>query len=139
MIPPNPIKKSSASIKQSKYLTTTKHDEYWPFYHCDFKFGKVILTINTAHPFFTKVWQPLSELASTTEAATEMSDDGLEITTDVSAICREALVGIQAMLLSLGRTQGQMIGGSTGSEQARIFNALRTQWSENLSVQLQSK
>ena len=126
-------------IKQSKYLTTTKHDEYWPFYHCDFKFGKVILTINTAHPFFTKVWQPLSELASTTEAATEMSDDGLEITTDVSAICREALVGIQAMLLSLGRTQGQMIGGSTGSEQARIFNALRTQWSENLSVQLQSK
>jgi hypothetical protein len=126
-------------IKQSQYLTTTKHDDYWPFYHCDFRFGKVILTVNTAHPFFTKVWQPLSELASTTEAATEMSDDGLEITADVSAICREALVGIQTMLLSLGRTQSQMIGGSPGSEQARIFDTLRKQWSENLSVQLQSK
>lgn len=126
-------------IKQSKYFTRTTHDEYWPFYHCDFKFGKVILTVNTAHPFFTKVWQPLSELASTTEAATEMSDDALEITADVSAIFREALVGIQAMLLSLGRTQSQMIGGASNSEHARVFETLRRQWSENLSVQLQSK
>jgi hypothetical protein len=126
-------------IKQSKYFTRTTHDEYWPFYHCDFKFGKVILTINTAHPFFSKVWQPLSELACTTEAATEMSDDGLGVTADVSAICRESLVGIQAMLLSLGRTQSQMIGGASNSEQSRVFETLRRQWSENLSVQLQSK
>ena len=40
-------------IKSSRYITAFKHDDYWPFYRVDFKLGKVILTINTAHPFFT--------------------------------------------------------------------------------------
>ena len=47
-------------IKASRYITVFKHDEYWPFYHVDFKLGKVILTINTAHPFFGKLYEPLS-------------------------------------------------------------------------------
>jgi hypothetical protein len=39
-------------VKGSKYIITFKYDEYWPFYHVDHRFGRVIMTINTAHPFF---------------------------------------------------------------------------------------
>ena len=34
-------------VKNSKHIMHYKHDQYWPFYHVDQKFGKIILTINT--------------------------------------------------------------------------------------------
>ena len=46
-------------VKSSRYLITYRHDEYWPFYHVESKFGRIILTINTAHPFFTKLYEPI--------------------------------------------------------------------------------
>ena len=38
-------------VRNSKHIMHYKHDVYWPFYHVDQRFGKIILTINTAHPF----------------------------------------------------------------------------------------
>ena len=38
-------------VKASKYLITFKYDEYWPFYHVENRFGRVIMTINTATRF----------------------------------------------------------------------------------------
>src|SRR5215831_16316068 len=49
--------------------THFKHDEYWPFYHVDFPYGKVVLTINTAHPFFSKVYEPLSRIVKSSLGA----------------------------------------------------------------------
>lgn len=126
-------------VKSSRYLTKTTHDEYWPFYHCDFKYGKVILTVNTAHPFFTQVWQPLSSLANATQAAHEPDDDNTEVSADVGATCREALDGIQALLLSLARSQSQLSSQAAGSETQKLFDTLRKSWSENLGTQLQMK
>jgi hypothetical protein len=126
-------------VKSSRYLTAFRHDEYWPFYHCDFKYGKVILTVNTAHPFFQKIWQPLSELATVAEAAHEVGDDSAEVSTDVGGACREVLLGIQALFLSLARTQSQMAGHDGESDHRQVFEKLRKEWSENLRTQLIAK
>ena len=40
-------------VKSSKYLMAFRHDDYWPFYHVEHRFGRIILTLNTAHAFFT--------------------------------------------------------------------------------------
>ena len=53
-------------VKESKYLTEFKPEEYAPFYDTEYKFGKLILRVNTAHPFYQKVWQPLGDLAKNT-------------------------------------------------------------------------
>ena len=50
-------------IKDARYITDFKADEFWPFYRVDYEYGKVILTINTSHQFYTKLYLPLSELA----------------------------------------------------------------------------
>jgi hypothetical protein len=126
-------------VKTSRYLTNFKHDEYWPFYHCDYKFGKVILTLNTAHPFFQRIWQPLSELSNAADAAQEGGDDSVEISAGVGATCRETLVGIQSLLLSLARTQSQLSADDADGERRQLFEKLRREWSENLTTQLNAK
>ncbi len=126
-------------VKSSRYLTRFTHDDYWPFYHCDFKYGKVILTVNTAHPFFTRIWQPISELANATEAAQEIGEDNVEVSADVGGTCREVLVGLQSLLFSLARTQSQMGSTDDGHHHQKVFETLRKQWSDNLATQLQTK
>ena len=94
-------------INGSNYVTVFRHDEYWPFYHCDFKYGKVILTINTAHPFFKKVWEPISNLAKTPESAIEGDAEECDPAgAGMGATCAEVLISLQLMLHSLARTQG---------------------------------
>lgn len=126
-------------LKASRYVTVFKHDEYWPFYHCDFKYGKVILTINTAHPFFAKLWEPLSELSKTVVVAEETGEESLEVTTDVGKMCSEVLIGLQMLLLSLARTQSQLASRDQGSEFQQLFDTLRREWSGNLATQLVAK
>ncbi len=126
-------------VKTSRYVTVYNHDQYWPFYHCDFKYGKVILKVNTAHPFFLKVWQPLSELATSTEVARESGDESVELSADVAGTCKEVLVGIQTLLFSLARTQSQMCSHDGGNEHRQVFDKLRREWSENLATQLNAK
>lgn len=126
-------------IKTSKYVTVFRHDEYWPFYHCDFKFGKVILTINTAHPFFKKIWEPLSELARRNDLAVDGEDEGEGGVADdgVGHTCAEVLVSLQLVLHSLARTQASM---GTGNDEAKqLFEKLRREWSGNLETQLKAK
>ena len=60
-------------VRNSRYLITFRHDDYWPFYHVEHRFGRIILTINTAHPFFTELYDPIQkiELNHITDDATE--------------------------------------------------------------------
>lgn len=119
-------------VKTSTYLTQFKHDEYWPFYHADYQYGKIILTINTAHPFYTRLYQPLVKLV----AAAHIDGEETEETVDCEA--SEVVVSLQLLLLSLARTQGQMTAGNDGEERRELFDTLRRQWSDNLRVQLQA-
>ena len=121
-------------IKDSTYVTAFKHDEYWPFYHIDFQFGKIILTINTAHPFYTKLYDPIAQLSPSDK---NDDHDGAEEGEDGNdSIPSEILVALQMLLFSLGRAQSQMDLDSENSERAKLFKDLRNEWSENLKTQL---
>ena len=53
-------------IRFSTYLTTFKHDPDAPFYRVDFDadVAKVVLTLNSAHPFYEQVYMPLMRLVT---------------------------------------------------------------------------
>jgi hypothetical protein len=121
-------------IQRSRYITSFKHDEYWPFYHVDYKLGKVILTINTAHPFFTQLYEPLSRLTITQEPEDSESDGSTArgASTDSS----DLLIRLQMLLLSLARTQSQMLLAENSAEYAVLFENVRKEWSNNLKTQL---
>jgi hypothetical protein len=127
-------------IKESRFIIVLKHDEYWPFYHCDFRYGKVILTLNTAHPFFQTVWQPLSQLGRTTAAAQESEADGsVEVPSDIGQTCSSILVGLQSVLLSLARTQTRLGHQDSEGEYNKMFDTMNREWSENLATVLLAK
>jgi hypothetical protein len=127
-------------IRDSRFLTVLKHDEFWPFYHCDFRYGKVILTLNTAHPFFQTVWQPLSQLARTAAAAQESNEDELvEVPSDVAQTSSAVLVGLQSVLLTLARTQSRLGSHDMDSEYKTMFDTMNREWSENLATVLLAK
>lgn len=121
-------------IVRSKFITTFKHDEYWPFYHVDFQFGKVILTINTAHPFFSKLYDPIAQLAlaSGEEEGEQAEEDGRSGQEGVS----EILVALQMLLFSLGRAQSVMSLEGENAERTKLFEDLRREWSQALKTQL---
>jgi len=124
-------------IKSSRYITAFKHDEYWPFYHVDFRLGKVILTINTAHPFFSKLYEPLGRLSVLADTNGEEMDEKstvLGATTDGG----ELLVALQMLLFSLGRAQSQMLTTDDSPEHRALLDALTREWSANLKTQLQT-
>lgn len=124
-------------VKNSRYITTFRHDPYWPFYHVDFQLGKVILTINTAHPFFTKLYEPLSRLSQSPEVEDEqLGENGSGLTAKgASTEGSELLIALQMVLLSLARVQSQM-STSGDSERLQLFETLRTEWSSTLKTQL---
>jgi hypothetical protein len=118
-------------IKNSRYVIAFRHDEYWPFYDVKHTFGRVILTINTAHPFYAKLYEPLRKLEAPEES--EGGDD-----TETNATPAEAKDGpamaLDLLLLSLARTQSRL---SQASEEAQaILENLRREWSETYRVQL---
>lgn len=120
-------------VESSKYLLDFKHEEYAPFYDTEYKFGKLILRVNTAHPFYQKVWQPLAELAK--KAIPVADGEESELTGDVAETTRKALLGLQLLLLSLARAQTQMASGNPSDEQAQLFRNLRKAWSDVLETQ----
>ncbi len=120
-------------IKKSRYLTMFKHDPYWPFYHVDFQLGKVILTVNTAHPFFTQLYEPLSRVA----VQEDESDGDGGTPRGASAEGSDLLTGLQMLLLSLARTQSQMLSSEGSAEYRQLFENLRKEWSDSLKTQLQ--
>jgi hypothetical protein len=112
-------------VKGSRYIIRFHHDKFWPFYDVDHKFGRVILTINTAHPFYTKLYEPLMTHRSVEEDedAPEVQDQENQLTTVLDLV-----------LLSLARTQSLM--GQSNEDAAAIFEDFRQAWSHALKVQL---
>jgi hypothetical protein len=123
-------------IKSSRYITTFKHDEYWPFYNVDFNLGKVILTINTAHPFFIKLYEPLARLSASggSEEDEELGDQSTP--QGATADGGQLLVALQMLLFSLGRAQSRMLTSEEAKEQRSIFGTLQREWSDTLKTQL---
>ncbi len=122
-------------VKESKYLTDFQPQDYAPFYDTEYKFGKLILRVNTAHPFYQKVWQPLGALAKKTVQTGE-AESGEETGEGVADTTRKALTGLQLLLLSLARAQTQMLTGDAHRDQTQLFRNLRKSWSDVLETQL---
>ncbi len=121
-------------MNSTKYLTDFKHMEYAPFYDTEYQFGKLILRVNTAHPFYHRVWQPLADLAKKAIPSIE-SDEVEGIGSDVAESARKALLGLELMLLSLARAQAQMATGNPSEQQSQLFRNLRKAWSDVLETQ----
>jgi len=121
-------------IQRKKYLTEFRAEEYAPFYASEYRFGKLILRINTAHPFYQKVWQPLAELAKGSMPDSDI--EGGDAIGEVMDAARRALSGLQMLLLSLARAQAQMLTADEHGDQNQLFRNLRKSWSDVLETQL---
>lgn len=108
-------------VKASKYILVFHHDEYWPFYEVKHRYGRVILTINTAHPFFTELYEPVRKMALPQGA----NEDGEGAVTEGQT---GPLLALDLLLLSLARTQSRL--ASTGDETRKLLDGLRREWSD---------
>ena len=131
-------------ITKSKYIIAFKHDEYWPFYDVQHRFGRVILTINTSHPFYAVLYDPVRKLSIVPEAPD--ADESVDVRgdqPDVPTVAHDVVrpeqtdgpsVALDLLLLSLARTQARL---ADASEDARkLLDNLRREWSEAYRVQL---
>ncbi len=121
-------------VRTAKFLTDIRHQEYAPFYDTEYRFGKLLLRVNSAHPFYQKVWQPLADLAATTSPTVGGDDTGAGPASGDAG--RRALLGTQMMLLALARAQVQMTNNDPQGEQTQLFRNLRKAWSDVLETQL---
>jgi hypothetical protein len=115
-------------INDSKYVIAFKHDQYWPFYDVTHKFGRIILTINTAHAFFTNLYEPVSKLGTT--APSEEEDELPQAVTDPHS----PIVALDLLLLSLARTQSRL--SQTNEDAHKLIETMRREWSESYRVQM---
>lgn len=120
-------------VKTSRYVTTFKHDEDAPFYRADFQLGRVILTINSAHPFFKAIYEPLGKLSKLPAGS-----DGEELEID-SELAADMLPSLELLLLSLARTQSTILANDGNGELRQVFDRVRRQWSLDLATQLGMK
>jgi hypothetical protein len=117
-------------VKRSKYIIDFKHDEYWPFYDVRHRFGRIILTINTAHPFFNELYDPVRKMSSA-QRASDTDENVSEVAPDGDT---GPIVALDLLLLSLARTQSRI---SAPSEQTReLLDTLRREWSDAYRIQL---
>jgi hypothetical protein len=117
-------------VKASKYLIDFRHDEYWPFYHVEHKFGRIIVTLNTAHPFYAQLYEPLRQ-AATKPAA----DDGESSPQEPQVEDRNSpIAALELLLLSMARAQSVL--SARNEEAQRVFEGLRREWSETYRIQL---
>ncbi len=123
-------------ISGSKYVTSFKHDADAAFYRVDYRLGKVILTINTAHPFFNLLYKPLAEVAKRTSEFTAGDGDDVTIDPELVKSCGDVLLSLELLLLSLARTQSAITINDPDGERQRMFDQFRRQWSLNLETLL---
>jgi len=116
-------------IKNSKYIIDFKHDEYWPFYDVKHRFGRIILTINTAHPFFGELYDPVRKMGSLQTVA-----DGEEAVAPSADAKPGPILALDLLLLSLARTQSRLSGSD--DDIRKMLESLRREWSETYRVQL---
>lgn len=118
-------------VKKSKYVIALRHDQYWPFYDVQNKFGRVILTINTAHPFYTDLYEPISKMGTSEQPEGGTTSDPLAPVAETSS--RPSLA-MDLLLLSLARTQSRL--AHVSEEAGKVLENLRREWSETYRVQL---
>jgi hypothetical protein len=124
-------------VMKSKYITDFKYDEDAPFYRVEYKLRKIILRINTAHPFFEALYKPLAQIAKRS-ADVRIAGEEDDVTLDAELVksCADAVVTLELMLLSLARTQSEMTWNDPEGTTQRMLDKLRRQWSLNLITQL---
>ncbi len=115
-------------VRASPYIIVFRHDEYWPFYDVQQRFGRTILTLNTAHPFFAQLYEPISKMGQATDTE--------DASARPAAPAEEGgpIVALDLLLLSLARTQGRL--ASTGDEARKLLDLFRREWSDSYRVQL---
>jgi hypothetical protein len=124
-------------VSRSKYITDFKYDEDAPFYRVEHKLRKIILKINTAHPFFDALYKPLAQIAKRSADMRVAGDqDEVALDTELGRTCADALVALELVLLSLARTQSEMTLNDPEGNTQRMLDKLRRQWSLNLMNQL---
>lgn len=116
-------------VKSSTYLIGFKHDDYWPFYHIEHKFGRVILTINTAHAFFDKLYKPLKDLSIKPQV-----EEGEPLSNAQEEIDAGPINALELLLLSLARAQSAL--ALRDEDTKRVFDQLRREWSDTYRIQL---
>jgi Histidine kinase-, DNA gyrase B-, and HSP90-like ATPase len=117
-------------VKASKYLIDFRHDEYWPFYHVEHKFGRIIVTLNTAHPFYAQLYEPLRQAATKPPA-----DEGETSSQEPQVEDRNSpIVALELLLLSMARAQSVL--SARNEEAQKVFEGLRREWSETYRIQL---
>jgi hypothetical protein len=121
-------------VRNSKYILVTHHDEYWPFYDVKHRFGRVILTINTAHPFFSQLYEPVRNRWASAPA--DGNDDASSVDAAATPELQQQgpIIALELLLLSLARTQGRL--ANTSEEARKILDELRREWSETYRIQL---
>ncbi len=115
-------------VKSSKYLMAFRHDDYWPFYHVEHRFGRIILTLNTAHAFFTQLYDPVRKVSLNIQAG----QDGMEIPNQ--EVHEGPVVALELLLLSLARAQS--ILSANNEEAKKLLENFRREWSETYRIQL---
>jgi Histidine kinase-, DNA gyrase B-, and HSP90-like ATPase len=115
-------------VLTSKFLISYRDDPYWPFYHIEHKFGRVILTINRAHPFFTHLYKPLLDL-EVKEAV-----EGESPSEQTVPSSKGPVLALELLLLSMARSQSVL--SRDNPDAAKTFDAFRRSWSEVYRVQL---
>jgi len=85
----------------------------------------VILTINTAHPFYAKLYEPLM---------THKQENGADESVEVHVQENKLTTVLDLVLLSLARTQSVM--SQSNEDAGAIFDNFRQTWSNTLKVQL---
>lgn len=116
-------------VKASRYLIQYVHDDYWPFYRAQHRYGRVILSINTAHPFFSELYDPIRKLDGIDGSESDENTGAKHVREQTGP-----LVALELLLLSLARTQSAL---SLENEDAhRTLETLQRDWSETLRIQL---
>lgn len=120
-------------VKGSKYIIDFRHDEYWPFYTVKHRFGRIILTINTAHPFFVHLYDPVSKMALA-QRVDEGEAEGLAVMPELEQ--QGPIVALDLLLLSLARTQSRLAQADDDSR--HLLETLQREWSEAYRIQLRA-
>jgi hypothetical protein len=124
-------------IQKSKYVTDFRHHDDAPFYRVDHKLRKIILRINTAHPFFDALYKPLAQIAKrSADLRIVGEEEDVALDAELVKACADALITLELMLLSLARTQSEMTLNDPDGANQRMLDRFRRQWSLNLLNQL---
>jgi hypothetical protein len=118
-------------IQASKYVLHYKSDRFWPFYEVEHRYGRVILTINTAHPFYERLYRPLAELS-----LKQTGNGDEEGEAEEHAAESPLAVALDLLLLSLARTQSLMGIAKEARQPGELFEDMRKEWSETLKKQM---